>query len=342
MEKVSLNKAREMLENAQNPFFLYDNDADGFCSFVLLRRWLERGTSLVVRSYPALDERYAHAAVEAHADLVVVLDRAVLGENFLAVLERANVPILWLDHHVSEMLEGFPLVSGYNPIHSGKEAVPVTAIAYAITKRKGDLWIAMMGCIADHYLPDFVSDFKKKHKELWGTVKKPFDAYFGTEIGRLARAVGFGIKDSLTGVRYVENFFIECMSVEQAFGELDSDSIFAHAYRNRMHRYRELIGKALELKGPFIFFRYSGLLSVNAELANELCYRFPKAFVVVAYTHHAIANISIRGKHALSVLNEAIINFPSASGGGHQEAVGARIKTSELNDFVACIEELAR
>jgi len=33
-----------------------------------------------------------------------------------------------------------------------------------------------MGCIADHYLPDFSEDFGKKHPAFWGkknSIKKP-------------------------------------------------------------------------------------------------------------------------------------------------------------------------
>ena len=50
-----LTELRELIERAGNPAFLYDNDADGFCSQLLLRRAFGKGMSIAVRSYPELD-----------------------------------------------------------------------------------------------------------------------------------------------------------------------------------------------------------------------------------------------------------------------------------------------
>jgi single-stranded DNA-specific DHH superfamily exonuclease len=67
-----LKEIREHLEKAQNPVFLYDNDADGLCSFVLLRRFLGRGKGVAVRTHPDIDAGYAKRAHELGADYVFV------------------------------------------------------------------------------------------------------------------------------------------------------------------------------------------------------------------------------------------------------------------------------
>ena len=41
--KDKLEEIKEHLERARNPVFFYDNDADGLCSYVILRRALGRG-----------------------------------------------------------------------------------------------------------------------------------------------------------------------------------------------------------------------------------------------------------------------------------------------------------
>ena len=43
-----IEEIKEHLEKAQNPLFFYDNDADGLCSFLLLRRYLGRGKGVGV------------------------------------------------------------------------------------------------------------------------------------------------------------------------------------------------------------------------------------------------------------------------------------------------------
>lgn len=339
MQIISLDGAREMLEHSQRPFFLYDNDADGLCSMTLLRRWLGRGSSEVVRSAPDIDEKYAASALSSQPDLVVVLDRPLLGASFVSTLSSANIPILWIDHHLVEVPEFGEFVFYHNPHSLKQEPVPVTALCYKLTGRKEDSWIAMMGCIADHHLPSFKTLFAKKYPSFWGKVKLPFDAYFETEIGTIARAFGFGIKDSLSAVKYLENFLLTCPSPERAREELDSESSLASHYRLLFNRYKILYQSASADAGKIIFFVYRGTLSMSAELANELSYRFPKKMVVVAYAQGPIANISIRGKNALKILNAVLPLFPGASGGGHPEAVGARMRSTYLDDFKASILE---
>ncbi len=338
MKILSLAQTKEMLEQSQNPFFLYDNDADGFCSMVLLRRWLERGSSEIVRSNPQVEERYAHTALDHKADLVVVLDRHSLSASFVALLDAANVPVLWIDHHVVEVPAFSDNVWYHNPHTLHLSPAPVTALCYRITKRKDDMWIAMMGCVADHYLPSFKTTFAQRYKGFWGRVKKPFDAYFDTEIGALAQAIGFGIKGHLGAVREIESFFIACTSPENAQSELASESDFATTCRTLLKRYKELYKEASHHTGKLIFFRYAGQTSMSAALANELSHRHPRSVIVVAYAHGLSANLSIRGKGVLSVLNNILPAFPGASGGGHRDAVGARMKTSYLDDFKAKLE----
>ena len=78
LTEKQFEELREHLEKAQNPVFLYDNDADGFCSFVLLRRFIGRGKGVAVRTYPEIDIGYAKRAKELGADYIFVLDRPFL------------------------------------------------------------------------------------------------------------------------------------------------------------------------------------------------------------------------------------------------------------------------
>mgnify|MGYP001617908618 CR=1 FL=1 len=82
-----------------------------------------------------------------------------------------------------------------------------------------------------------------------------------------------------------------------------------------------------------VFFVYSGDLSVSADLSNELSYLYPKRYIVVAYKNGSVTNLSLRGKNVRELLEKLLKKFENATGGGHEDAVGARIKTEDLDRF---------
>lgn len=342
--KTDLSHVRELLERSQNPIFLYDNDADGLCSYVLLRRWLDRGKGIAVRTHPDIEAGYAHRAQSLGADLIVVLDCPFLGESFVQELKEAALPILWMDHHkVDSPHHADSYVHVFNPsLGSRPRTEPVTYWCYQLTQRAEDMWIALMGCIADHYLPPFAKEFAKKSPELWKkNVRNPFDAYYGTGIGTLAQSLGFGLKDSVSHVVYLQNFLISCQSPEAVFEELSSRSSFAEKYNDIRTKYNALLAPALEQSHEdLVFYQYSGGLSISSELANELSHRFSGKYILVAYVNAGICTMSLRGKGVKSILEKMLPAFENSTGGGHADAVGSKIRAEDLDRFVALFRKL--
>ncbi len=338
LTKKQVKEIKEYLEKAQNPIFYYDNDADGLCSFLLLRRYLKRGRGIVVKSYPDLDATYAHKANEMKADCVFILDKPLVSEKFLEAIDSLNIPVVWIDHHkTEERKKEFKNLHIYNPTKNkgeNKSSEPVTFLIYQVTKRKEDLWLAVIGCIADHYLPEFSKDFAEQYPELWGDVKEPFDAYYKTDIGKIAQAFSFGLKNSASNVISLQNVLINCNAPEEVFAELESNKDFRDHIREMRKKYEALIEKAREnINNKLIFFEYGGDLSISAELANELSYYYPKKYIAIAYSKNTIINISLRGKNVRKILEKIINELENASGGGHKNAVGARIKAQDIERF---------
>ncbi len=347
LTEKQIKAIKEHLNKAQNPVFYYDNDADGLCSFLLLRRYLGRGKGIAVRSYPDLNAQYASKARELNADYVFVLDKPVISKEFVQEIDSMQLPLVWIDHHAvakEKFEKTFTNFKAYNPAFNrgkNKSSEPATYLIYKITDRKEDLWIAIMGCIADHYLPDFAEEFGKEYPELWNKeIKEPFDAYYRTEIGKIAMALNFGLKDSVTHVVNMQNFLVSCKGPEEIFSESDSNGQFRENYLRIRKKYDSLLEKAQEsIFGNLIFFDYSGEISISSDIANELSYRNPNKYIAVSYIKGPISNISLRGKNVKRILAKILKKFNDATGGGHKDAVGARIRTEDLAKFREALEK---
>ncbi len=339
LTKKQIDEIREHLDKAQNPLIYYDNDPDGLCSYLILRRFLGRGKGVAIKSYPDLNAQYAKKVQELKADYVFILDKPMIATDFLDELASFQIPVVIIDHHDLDTshLKKYVNVHLYNPTKNkgkNKSDEPVTALVYAVTKRLEDLWLAVMGCIADHHLPEFASLFSEHYPEYWGSVKAPFDAYYRTEIGKIAQAVSFGLKDSFSHVIALQNFLISCSGPQDVFAELHTNELFRKRYEEIKKKYTALRQQVqVNPHDSLIFFSYAGDLSISAELANELSYYNPKKYVVVAYVKGAVANASLRGKNVRSMLEKVLKKLDHATGGGHNDAVGARLQASEIEKF---------
>lgn len=333
LSEKEINEIREHLEKAQNPVFLYDNDADGLCSYLLLRRYLGRGKGVVVKSYPGINETYAKKVKELNADYVFILDKPVASKEFIDEIKEINLPIVWIDHHDVE----YPLnVIVYNPLFSKEKSnEPVCYLCYEIIgKKEEELWLAVVGCIADGFLPDIARKFGGKNPELWGKAGTAFDVLYKTEIGRIGRILNFALKDSTTNIVRMLKFLIDVKTPGEILDENEKNKFMYKRFRQINNKYQKLLEKAEKIKGNPLIFKYSGELSLSADLSNELQYNNPGRIIIVAYAKGGKTNISIRGDNARKFTLEAIKGLENATGGGHEKACGASIKSDDLDKFL--------
>ena len=339
LKKKEINEIREHLERAKNPVFYYDNDCDGLCSFILLRKLIGRGKGVVIRNYPDLNASYAHKARELNADYVFVLDKPLISMEFVQEIKELGIPLVWIDHHHMEEEAEFDKLENVF-VYKGDE--PTTAIAYSVSGRKEDLWLALIGCVSDHFMPKFAKEFAKEHPELWKKgIKEPFEAYFETGLGNIARALNFGLKDSITNVVQMQNHLIECKSASDVLEEVNSNLALRKKYKELREKYNALLERAKnEVSGKLIFFSYSGEMSLSAELSNELIHIYPDKYVVIAYLRQGLVNLSLRGKKVLKIFEKLKGEISGLEGGGHEDAVGGRVSAGELDNFKKALEKL--
>ena len=344
LTKKQVKEIKEHLERAQNPVFLFDNDQDGLCSFLLLQRWLGRGKGVPIKSFPGLNADYFRKIHELKADYIFILDKPIVSGEFFSEVEKHNIPVVWIDHHLIEKALVPSFVNYYNPLFNKKKSnEPVTALCYQVTKRKEDMWIAVIGCISDRFIPKFYGKFEKEYPELTTRGRRIFDLFYKSQIGRIARIFSAGLKDTTTNVVNMLRFLMKAKSPYDVLEENSKNYSMHHRFNQIDATYQKFLLKALSLgkkSDKLLFFQYGGDLSISSELANEINYMFPEKLAVVVYTKDARANISMRGKKAREIFLEAIKGLEGATGGGHEFAVGGRIKTSDIEKFKENLERI--
>jgi len=336
LNEKQIKEIREHLEKAQNPLFFFDNDPDGLCSFLLLQRYIGRGKGVPIKSFPDLTVDYFRKVQELKADYIFILDKPVVSKEFWEKIEQFNFPVIWIDHH--EVQVKIPeFVNYYNPLYNkDKRNEPVSVLCYQITNRKEDMWLALVGAISDKFLPDFYSEFKKKYPDLDYDSKDAFDVLYKSDIGYVAKIMSAGLKDKTSNVVAMLKFLMKAKSPYEVLKESGSNFLMHRRFNQIDKRYQRLLKEAIKSYNPkekILFFQYGGDLSISAELSNELSYRYPNKYVVVMYVKGIKVNISARGNNVKSKILKAIEGIKDASGGGHENAVGAQVKIQDLELF---------
>lgn len=336
LTKTQISELKHHLELAQNPVFFFDNDQDGLCSFLLLQRYIGRGKGVPIKSFPDLTLDYFRRVKEFNSDYIFILDKPVVSKAFFDEAEKINIPVVWVDHHLTE--DEIPnFVHYYNPLlNKKKNSEPVTALCYQLTQKKEDMWLAVVGCISDRYVPDFYSDFQKKYPDLAIKSKNAFDIFYNSDIGKISRIFSFGLKDRTTNVINMIRFLINAKSPYEVLTDNTKNRAMHNRYDQIDLKYKTLLKKAKSTeKEKLLFFKYSGDLSISSDLANELIYTFPDKIIAVVYVKGLKANISMRGKNVREIFLNAIKDLEEATGGGHEEAIGGQMNVEQVEQFKA-------
>ena len=117
LSKKEIDEIREHLIRAQSPLFYFDNDQDGLSSFLILRRFYNKGNGIPVKTSP-LGKEYLRRVDEFNPDYVFILDQPKVTGEFFELLKERNLPVVWIDHHEidkSLIPEG---INYYNPLFS--------------------------------------------------------------------------------------------------------------------------------------------------------------------------------------------------------------------------------
>ena len=327
-----LEEIRSYLKKSENPLFFFDDDCDGLCSYLLLKRYIKNGKGIILKTSPNLDMSFVKKVQENMPDLVVILDQPIIAQEFI---DNVHVPIVWIDHHPIVKRNG---IHYYNPLQLDKDDNrPVSYWCYQITKQ--DQWLAVIGSVADWHIPEFIEDFIKDYPELLERKETPEKTLFETNLGQLIKIFSFLLKGKISEVYSSIAIINKLESPLEVIQQTTPRGKFLYKHFERMNKpYTALLNKALKTKAKdslFLFIYPSSTMSFTKELANELIYHMQDKIVMVGREKDDAIRFSIRSMTIKidEIIKRALRNV-EGYGGGHHLACGANIAKKDFNTFI--------
>ena len=329
--KVAL--LQEELKTAKNPLFLYDSDADGLCSFLLLYRIHREGKGIRVTNTSKIDEQFVLKVQEINPDKIFVLDIPQIDQQFV---DAVKCSIFWIDHHLPQDIKK---VHYFNPRIKNPEAyVPTTRMAYQVSQNPDDLWIAAAGCLADWNMPDLIELFIEKYPSLLPVKCDLATALYKNPVGKLVKLFFFLQKGPSTEVRKSIKILSKIKSPFEIFNQETAPGKFLYKCFEKVDaKYEEVLAQAKKkiTKSKIVLFTYnSNQWSFTANIANELSAINPKKVIIIAREKSGEMKCSIRAQFPIAgALEKALIGI-EGYGGGHPNACGAVIKEGDWARFL--------
>ncbi len=322
---------RSELLSSNTPLYFFHDDPDGLASYLILNN-VRKGVGIPVKSRPVLTGVFAHKVSEIGADKVFVLDIACIDDDFV---RSCSAGIVWLDHHDPVSVPAG--VKYFNPQINGRN-IPTPALCHEAFPVS--LWNAVVGCFAEWFVPDFLPEFERDFGKLLPSVwKSAGDVIYNSGVGRLIELYSFLLKGDTRVVR--ENIRI-LSRIDNPLEILDSLSpsakrLWKH-YNVIRGEYDKLLSRALRVRANnkvFLFKYETEKFSMTKDLANELSYRFPDKFIILARLKNGEFRCSFRGSswNVKRVLEKSLVGV-RGYGGGHDVACGGAIHEDDFGVFV--------
>ncbi|MFH0869686.1 MAG: DHHA1 domain-containing protein [archaeon] len=340
LTEEQLQRLREAFDSSARPLILFDDDADGLSSFLMVYKHIREGKGIPVKNVKSLGAEMAQKINDYSPDLVVLLDIPVMNQEFF---DNVHARTIWLDHHPPQKCRG---VEYYNPRTSNPaDNRPTSYWVYRVIEQY--LWIAMAGMIGDWFMPEeeIRQEFLKKYPELMSAeMKRPEVALHESKIGVLARIFFFNLKGKSAEVIKSVKVLTRIREPDEILKETTAGGRFIYKKYQALQQEYEALMKTVVVdpNDKLLFFLYkSESGSFSAELSNELVYRHPDKVVLVAWEYGGEYKCSMRStKQNLPQLIEKALDEVDGYGGGHDHAAGACIKTENFSHFVENIRKL--
>ena len=335
-----IEEIRKHLRDAENPLFLFDDDADGLTSFLLLWRFIKRGYGIPIKGSPKITEENIKKIEEFKADKLFIIDKAVLPQD---VINKIKVPIIYIDHHPIQEIKG---THYYNPLkYDPTDSRPTSYWCYKVTQQ--DLWIAMIGIVGDWHVPDEIKELNKQYPNILNKQKKPNDILYNSELGKLIKIFEFSLKGSMKDSMQCIKVLTRIDSPDEILKQTTPKGKFVYKHFEKINqRYEKRLKDAIECKteSKVLLYTYPpDKDSFTSPISNELMHLNPNKVIIVAKIRNDSVNMSLRTSKIKIDLPEIIkksLEGLEGYGGGHKTACGAHIKKEDFNEFINRFKKL--
>jgi len=339
LSKKQLLQLRIELLDSKKPLFFFHDDPDGLCSFILLYRFVSNGKGVVVKSSPKLTgDLFINKVKEFGPDKIFILDIPIVNQDFI---DATNVPVIWIDHHEPLKRERISYYNGR--LQNPSEYIPVSYWCYQVTKQ--DMWISMVGCIGDAYVPDFREEFCEKCPDLLSKDLKDIgEIQYNSMVGFLVKIFSFILKGKTGDVMKCIKILTRIEDPQEILQQKTARGKFIYKHFEKINQtYQALIEDALKHRTDdkiLLYVYEEDKISVTADLANELSHRIEDKFIIIGRKKGDEIKLSIRWKKKIPpVLQQALVGI-DGYGGGHEYACGACIKALDFDQFVRNLRAL--
>lgn len=334
-----LKEIRDYLNKSENPLFFFDDDVDGLASYLILKKYIDRGRGVMVKAEPILSEKLLHKVKENSPDLIFVLDIPIITQEFI---DSVNVPIIWIDHHTPIERKG---VHYYNPMLNDREDYkPTSYCAYKIVNQ--NIWIATIGSISDWYVPEFIDEFNASYPGILPKkIKDPAEAVYESKFGELTNLFSLLLKGKTSEVNKSISILYR---IESPLELLNKETPRAKYLYNKIKKLKEEYERVLKYcllqksKEKMLLVRYPiTKTSFISEISNELIYRNNNKIIILMRETGGRVKMSIRSRKIKLVDKlEKAIDGLDGYGGGHEFACGANILQEQFPIFLERFKSL--
>lgn len=335
LSKEQIKQIREHLDNCKNPLFFFDDDQDGLCSFLQLYRYKREGRGIIVKTHPKLGKVFVRKVEECKPDKIFILDVALVEQEFL---DEMKVPVVWIDHH-GPFERGN--VKYFNPrVSNWEDNHPTSYMCYQAVRQ--DLWIAALGCVADWFIPPFISEFEKEFPDLIDKpYKAPGDIIYNSKLGHLIRIFSFVLKGKADDIMKSVRVLARIKSPYEILNQESAQGRFIYKRYEHVNKIYEPLLKDIlkDLEKTedrlFVYTYKDDKSSFTSDLSNEAIYRCPNKIILIGREKNDEMKCSLRASKAVlpPLIEEALAGL-NGYGGGHEHACGMNIKTADFEEFL--------
>lgn len=324
------------IKQKDDVIIIFNNDADGICSGVLVEKILYEVTGK--RSYmiaqPMPPEKNLLRKIQSTLPTKIILTDMAIDQQPQLVRKLASISdVLILDHHQLKKDMNSGNVVHYNPRMEKSHVYQSTSyIAYKICSMIKDvqdsLWVAAVGMVADYdltYSQDVVEEIRKKF-DIQG---KLYDSW----IGRIADM----IEAARSSKAYTCEQMLEIIFSAKSEEDVLKNHVFLEAYKEVQNEIMTVLTDAetnSEITDRIMFYNIKSKYNLSSFISTRLSEIYENRLIVVYQKAGSRIKVSARcqkGMNVGKIMETATEGI--GSGGGHEAAAGATFDVQSWEVF---------